>query len=251
MGLSHGDLKNSVDSDVTVDHYEPKSGKAEEIIVVSLAVSDIDPAKDLEDFITKSAIGLIDVDVSPNPDENGNYLVFIEFPRESGFANTLRDMLRDVNNIVGEQAWAISTYLGDEIYDLDDSRWEQFVIVDPDNYVSKDDFEPPEEFAETVYRFFQNSLINVVSHEHENTIVEASNRRMVFHIIDIASEDELFESHGDMINNTPMVFDTDMSFNAMSRLLENGYNMLQFKECGIIQHSDTGICLLFDGLEYL
>ena len=53
MGLKYNDLRDTILPMVSVDEYEPKSGDANEIIVVAFFANDQGPADDLDDFIEK------------------------------------------------------------------------------------------------------------------------------------------------------------------------------------------------------
>src|SRR6056297_3156277 len=76
--LFPGDLENLVSSTISIDEYESKIDP--EAIVLAFFVKSEDPAYDLSRFIEFGPFSyILDTEVSPAPDENGNYLVFVEF----------------------------------------------------------------------------------------------------------------------------------------------------------------------------
>ena len=66
-------LKGTVLETITVDEFTPKSGVSEEVAVIAFRLNDDAPAQDLNTYIQRGYIDVIDAEVSPNPDEDGNY----------------------------------------------------------------------------------------------------------------------------------------------------------------------------------
>ena len=97
MGLRHEELNGMILPLISVDEFEPKSGTVEEVIVVAFFAKDELPAYDLDDFLDKSVVEFLDSEVSPNPNEDGQYLVFVEFKRQPNFWMKLYDVMEDVD----------------------------------------------------------------------------------------------------------------------------------------------------------
>ena len=74
MSLKNGDLAGTVLQEVSIDEFEPKAGDDLEVIVVAFYLTDEAPAEDLNTFIQRGFIDTLDVEVSPNTDEEGRYL---------------------------------------------------------------------------------------------------------------------------------------------------------------------------------
>lgn len=141
MGLRHKELEGMILPLVSVDEFEPKSGTTEEVIVVAFFAEDELPAYDLDDFIDKSVVDFLDSEVSPNPNEEGQYLVFVEFKRQPNFWMKLFNLIEDVENVTGECDWQVQPYLVDELYDLKDPALQKVVIAKEEEYVAKADFD--------------------------------------------------------------------------------------------------------------
>ena len=104
-GLRESDLVDLVSPVVSIDEFEPKSGKPDEVVVIALRVSDEEPATDLASFIEKGVHDILDTEVSPNVDEDGMYLVFIEATRDEKLMSIVTDILKDIDKLVNIDTW--------------------------------------------------------------------------------------------------------------------------------------------------
>jgi hypothetical protein len=109
-GLRPGDLEDLVLPEITVDDFEPKSGSPENVVVVSFYVKDLDPAQDLASFIERGAHNILDTEVSPSPDEEGNYLVFVEMHRDETLTDSFMKVLEDIKQVVSIDKWNVEFY---------------------------------------------------------------------------------------------------------------------------------------------
>jgi len=109
-GLRPGDLEDLVLPEITVDDFEPKSGSPENVVVVSFYVKDLDPAQDLASFIERGSHNILDTEVSPSPDEEGNYLVFVEMHRDETLTDSFMKILEDIKKVVSIDKWNVEFY---------------------------------------------------------------------------------------------------------------------------------------------
>jgi hypothetical protein len=106
-GMRPGDLEHLILPDVSVDEFEPKSGQPDNVVVVGFYAEDQEPANDLASFIERGSHDILDTEVSPAPDENGRYLIFVEMNRdESMFDNTVK-ILKDIGKLTDVDEWKI------------------------------------------------------------------------------------------------------------------------------------------------
>ncbi len=105
-GLYAGDLKDLVLRTISIDEYESKVDK--DAIVVGFFVKSESPAKDLSMFIENGNYDILDTEVSPSTDENGNYVVFVEMLRNNKFFKGLKEILDDVDNLTSINHWYFS-----------------------------------------------------------------------------------------------------------------------------------------------
>jgi hypothetical protein len=112
-GLRPGDLEHLILSNVSVDEFEPKSGQPDNVVVVGFYAEDQEPANDLASFIERGSHDILDTEVSPAPDEEGRYLIFVEMNRdESMFDNTVK-ILKDIGKLTKVDEWEIKFHGSD------------------------------------------------------------------------------------------------------------------------------------------
>lgn len=156
-GLRVNDLINLIRPVVSIDEYESKID--DDAIVVGFYVESDMPAQDLANFIEKGANDILDTEVSPAPDDNGNYVVFVEFLRNDKFPQLLEDVLGSVESLTGITEWQFMHYGGKgEKMDLN-----QDLIMEKVRLVEKEPSpeENEEEQMESL-EFFKDSLLDDV-----------------------------------------------------------------------------------------
>ena len=108
-GVEYGDLESLVDSTVSVAEFKPKTGTEEDVIVLGFYVKDEAPAMDLAKFIERGVTPILDTEVSPNPNDVGMYIVFVEVENEDLMKTTL-NLINDIRGLVKVKEWAIKFY---------------------------------------------------------------------------------------------------------------------------------------------
>ena len=107
-GLRAGDLEFLVSSIISIDEFESKIDP--DAIVVGFYVDDDEPADDLLNFIEGDPTDILDVEVSPAPDEKGQYIVFVEFLRDENFPKKLDNVLSLLESLTRIQKWKYTYY---------------------------------------------------------------------------------------------------------------------------------------------
>lgn len=110
-GVEYGDLKSLVSPHVSIAEFEPKTGSENDVVVIGFYADDESPAQDLASFIEKSAIDILDTEVSPAADENGFYMVFVEVDNEN-LMKTVFELIEDVSRLVDIDEWSLKFYNG-------------------------------------------------------------------------------------------------------------------------------------------
>lgn len=141
MSLREGDLQDTILSKVSIDEFEPKTGDAKDVMVLGFYASQSSAAEDLYHFLGGSLLETRDVEVSPNPNEDGYYMVFVELDRNDKVIEALDQMLKDTARVAGDLSWKAKTYLNDEYLPLGEDEIYQYIITDPANYVTREEFE--------------------------------------------------------------------------------------------------------------
>lgn len=102
-GLRRNDLQNLVSDVISVDEYNSKIDDS--AIVVAFHVQDRNAAQDLNRFIQKSHVDILDTDVSPAPDQKGFYLVFVELPLNTQIGTAVYEITKDVAALADIKTW--------------------------------------------------------------------------------------------------------------------------------------------------
>lgn len=189
MSLKNGDLAGTILPDVSIDEFEPKAGNDADVIVVAFHLKDKEPADDLNTFIQRGFIDTLDVEVSPNTDEEGRYLVFVEMSRDDTFPNKFQALLKDVKNVAGDMEWEVKTYLADErVFAPNDPELFNFLIIDPKLYVPKDEFKM-KEMKESIDEFFKASLVSDLTIDGNRVKLVSRNRSIIAEVVDVGDYD--------------------------------------------------------------
>ena len=136
--LKHGDLSGVVRNRISVDEFEPKTGEKENIAVVGFYVTEQEAGNDLAKFIAKSVYEHRDVEVTPNPNEENLYMVFVEVDRQEGMVESLRNLVKDIVNVSGKLDWEVKPLLSDDVIPLEDPVLETIIKQSPETYQTKE-----------------------------------------------------------------------------------------------------------------
>lgn len=139
MGLYEGDLKDTVLKKISIDEYEPKTGDSKDVVVVGYHVIDEIVGNDLYTFINNGVVEFRDVEVTPNPNDDGYYLVFVEMDRNKNIYKNILELTSDIENVAGELAWEAKTHLIDDYRPLGSDEFEAVMITEPDDYRTRED----------------------------------------------------------------------------------------------------------------
>jgi hypothetical protein len=141
MSLKEGDLKDVMLKTLSIDEFEPKTGSAKDVLVLGFRVTENEVGKDLYGFLNGAVVEVRDIEVSPNPNEDGYYMVFVEMDRNDNVVESIKTLLRDTERLAGKLAWEAKTYLNDDYLPLSEEEIYEYIITDPANYVTREEFE--------------------------------------------------------------------------------------------------------------
>jgi hypothetical protein len=119
-GLFENDLAGLVLPLIDLFSYEPKIEK--DAIVIAFFVKEANAAEDLSVFIEKSAIsGILDSEVSSAPDQDGQYLVFVELSKNIT-AKTIMSIVKLVDHLCEVKNWKFEGFKLPKTYNLTDKN---------------------------------------------------------------------------------------------------------------------------------
>ena len=189
MSLKNEDLHGTILPTVSIDEFEPKAGEDTEVIVVAFYLLDQDPADDLNTFIQRGVIDSLAVEVSPNTDDEGRYLVFVEMERDDTFPNKFQALLKDIENVSGKMDWKVKTYLSDDQeFAFNDPEIYKFIILNPEEYISKDEF-MKESMEDKVKSFLQDAHIMYCDFSGNTVTMGRGSKAIIAEVVDVGDYD--------------------------------------------------------------
>lgn len=109
-GSRHGALAGYILDQFLIDAFNPKTGSEKEIIVLTFIVTRKSAALRLCVFIKQGDFGLMDVEASPDPGEDGDVLVFVEMQRDREVFRNICELLAHIEYLVNKRTWQFKPY---------------------------------------------------------------------------------------------------------------------------------------------
>ncbi len=130
-GLIAQDLLNLVVPMVSIDEYTSKI--EDDAIVLGFYVRDEDPAKDLNRFIQKSSVGILDTEFDGTATDDGFYMVFVEIARNPEALIKIKKILESLKTLIGITLndWQFTIYRHEGVYELTPRRLEIMLRTEP------------------------------------------------------------------------------------------------------------------------
>ena len=209
-GLKEGDLEDLVLPLVSIDEYESKLD--DDSIVVAFFVLDRDPAQDLNRFIQKGAASILDTDVSPAPDEDGYYMVFVEFLRDQNTPEKIVSTLESINGLTNIKNWKANIYDVDVAVPADSENLHNYLRLESaENHEGHED-----EVDESLTEFFRQSDLDNLVVEGRKVTLEARGVSVELQLVDLGNQDAVFENNAVLGSATRL----DEAANANCRRLQ-------------------------------
>ena len=137
MTLKHGEMINLVNPTISIDQYRPKIGEVSETVVLAFEVAQESAAGDLSNLIETDVVKSLDVDVSQGPNNNGKYLVFVEFERNKNLHKNIMEIVKTVSKVTDINEWTYEYYKGEGSKELTEDNLSQTVLDNQQQYVLK------------------------------------------------------------------------------------------------------------------
>jgi hypothetical protein len=103
MSIERGDLKRLVHNEIHIDEFESKLGKNRDVVVLSLKVAGKAPGQDICAFVERGYDWILDADVSSGEMNDGDYIVFVELPRDQDCVSHIMEMMADLMNLTEQE----------------------------------------------------------------------------------------------------------------------------------------------------
>lgn len=184
-GLRENDLEELVIPMISIDEFESKVD--EDAIVIGFYVKDSEPADDLNRFIQKSPVILLDTDVSPAPNEDGYFLVFVEVSRDESFAKKLLTILAEIKNLVGidESNWSFTCYGHDGIFEVTEEKVHVLIRTE-----SIEDLKQ-KAYDDELLEFFKPSILDDLRLDENQLTISRGNNLLSAEIVSFGEADQM------------------------------------------------------------
>jgi hypothetical protein len=233
-GLRAGDLKELVLPLISIDEYKSKLGNDKEVIVVAFFVEDEDPANDLSRFIEKGANKILDTEPSPAPNEDGYYLVFVEYPRGDKFPEELMELIGEIKVLVDVDIWKFKPYKHKKVENLTKENVEKYINIGDDGHESTG--KKKRNTNEAATAFLMNSFADRVGIIDEKLVIETPTQKYRFNVIDFGTADRTMRRHN---LNSPFRLDESARWqcNTLEGILGAAWSAAMVGETIILTHA--------------
>jgi hypothetical protein len=136
MSLEKNDLARLVHNELHIDDFQSKLGDNKDVIVVSFKVAGKEPAADIGGFVEKGYDWILDADVSAGEMSDGDYIVFVEIPRDQDAPENIIAMMSDLMNLTDQDLddWRVRYYHGLEDHPLNKETLAKIIPLTPEDY---------------------------------------------------------------------------------------------------------------------
>jgi hypothetical protein len=226
-GLRRNDLKNLISNVISIDEYNSKIDDT--AIVIAFRVKDRQAAQDLNRFIQKSYVDLLDTDISPAPDLKGYYLVFVELPLNDKIADSIEIVVKEISDLCDIKEWKMSLRTVDEVVDFNTKMISR--VLD-------------EELNSQLHEYFHMSDLNNVIVEGAALSLVGSKESYNFVIRGFGSRDRVLQDHKLVNEAVAIAGGGSWQARKLKMLLGPSWDVEQLGECVVIQHSELVKILL-------
>lgn len=201
-GLLRKDLNDLIVPLIDIDTFESKISNSK-AVVLAFYLFEQDPARDLERFIEKGAVDVLDAETSPAPTEDGYYVVFIELDRDDNLPEMVMEIIAAVDNLTNVDQWQFKTLHDKNIYDLTLENLRDHVNLDPEKVPpSTDDDEEAiknkaaeeepeeepdseEELAEALVPLLRHGLMDSLQVAGDHLTLRSGGQQLTYRVVGI------------------------------------------------------------------
>lgn len=158
MGLSRGDLVDSVYKVIDIDSHKSKMGPDNEVITICFSTNNRQVSEDLVQFCETGYSFVLDADATPGEQSDGTYKVFVEIERTKDAIENILTLIYGVQNLTNLSAIRFRYHKNFRSRLLNAKNLKKYVPLTPENYDKK-----LKESVENNYKnFFDKSYVDSV-----------------------------------------------------------------------------------------
>ena len=232
-GFKIGDLEDIVKPTISIDEFESKIDDEAIVVAFSLGTGGDQPAKDLAEFIEGGKNEVLDAEVSPGPDTNGNYLLFVEFSRSDEFPQNLKNVLESLRSLTLVSDWKY-TYYG---VDNDEKEFSVKNVENDIRLEKKKRDDTPAIIKESFEFFKESDLFNMEINDKNITFFNRIGGTKMYENIAFGDIDTVFSVL--KLDNQPIKLDAESlrECKGIQSLLGNNWNVVKINNNIIIANS--------------
>ena len=245
-GMRPSDLEDLVLPMISVDEYESKID--DDAVVIGFYVGDRDAAEDLNRFIQKSPVVLLDTEVSPAPDQHGYYLVFVELLNDVRIVTNLEAILEEVSPLMGDADWQMRVRGLDEVM-----PFSKKVLTKHFNELRDEniDGDTEDETEGRVLEFFVASDLSNALLENNYLTLEGTGGTFRGELVGFDEAETIMVTHG--LTESAVSLDlNDIALTLqMTRLLGEGWLSSRYADHMILQRVGSESCVLLRNARFV
>lgn len=186
-GLRENDLEDLVLPLLSIDEFESKID--DDAVVLGFYVKDSDPAQDLNRFIQKSPVSLLDSDVSPAPNEDGYFLVFVELVRDPSLSGKILTILEEIKSLVNldVDSWQFTCYGHEAVFDLTEENLYILLRTEPIEDLIQ---QAEDDFNKDVMEFLKPSILDDVLVEADRISMTRGQKKLGASLVAFGESDD-------------------------------------------------------------
>lgn len=211
-GMRRGDLEDLVLPMISVDEFESKID--DNAVVFGFWVQDSDAAMDLNRFIQKSAVTLLDTEVSPAPDKRGKYFVFFEMMNDKDMAENVKKVLDEVGELTKIKNWQLRI-----------RGREALIPFEIDALQSLGDENSNKQITEGIFEFLRESQLSYAEIKHNVLHIQALGYSHKYNILGFGNFCEINEKYNLKESANDLSFHEFSKLNRLERMLGEGWDI--------------------------
>ena len=153
--INHLEMQNYISQKISIDSFQAKLGKDEDVSVLKFQSNNKSVAEDLVNFIETGCSFILDADMSPAKNEQGLYNIFVEIERNEDLPKKIIEVIRDIEQVSGMLPWQFSFYKNENFYQLTDDNLNTIIPTSPSQYTLLTD----DTIEEDIKQFFESASI--------------------------------------------------------------------------------------------
>lgn len=228
-GMREGDLEDMLLPLISVDEYESKIDNS--AVVIGFYVGDQDAAEDLNRFIQRSPVEILDTEISPAPDQQGYYMVFVELLNNDKLPENIMDLLKEIQPLSDIDNWQMHV------------RGESDLVPFSKDSITKH-VKQEKKVEESILAFLTPTVLRDAHVEDGMVILEGDSGKFELQYVGFGPYQETMVEHG--LNEAAVGFGMHDAVRSskLQSMLGEGWSVSRVGKCDVLHYLDTNMILI-------